>query len=170
MGGYPNGIEISISSKMIDYSIFNTENELGKSLSCHINNESSSLICFYSYINASLYISIFNISNNFTKIHTNFSEIPNLNEAESNDSSIKIISSFIKDLDSYLICRISFTQIYCIAFNNTNKEFIEPWDQIQESFCNYKYNSILYLPIADKFSFICNKYEENQIPIDNNVA
>ena len=153
----------------MDYSIFNAENELCKSLSCNINNKLSSLICFfYSYINASLYIGTFNISNNFTKIQTDYSRFQNLNETETNDSNIKIISSFIKDLDSYLICRISFTQIYCIAFNNTVKEFIEPWGKSQESFCNYKDNSTFYLPIADKFRFICNKHEGNSNPSEEN--
>ena len=49
MTGPPNGNGINISSEMIDYSIFNAENELCKSLSCHINNKLSSLICFYIY-------------------------------------------------------------------------------------------------------------------------
>ena len=44
---------------------FNAKNSLSDGLSCHINIEHNSLVCFYSYISSDLYTSSFNITNNF---------------------------------------------------------------------------------------------------------
>ena len=136
-----------IYNNYTEYS-FNVSNKtLSKCLSCHKLNSQNLLICFYSFIESSLYATIFNITNNFKETEIVSSNIISPLYDEQKKEIIR--SSFIKDKNQFFVCKISLSQCDCIIYNYCTKQFGDLWFNRLDKFCiqddeNGQYNSYYF--------------------------